>query len=522
MASSTPLGLPDDVSRASCNSILQETIGLISRTSPHTFETQQRLNYLLSSSFQNNAEGAAFRSILCTGSHDTPVSIEQLNQFVIWPSTNFQFQLQATTHITFQFQSISLITRSDLQQNIIRPAYAKAVFVLNQVVLQHPLKDEIHRFLYKTPPASWKNAILGIQQRTVLKSIDIPSFEELQSRIEKSFDFAFSQKHGNPNSKFFSAASGRAWFLKVPPPVTVHINYEELYIEASSKFSDHLGSLLDESGLYLDGLAGVTVSQSYPEVEARIQKLMNLSTTGRRVVGHDLKRNKTSEKLGGSVCAIHEYLSARFLAYYTVDHDASCAYMVDIRSAHKKDRKIRFSSVKHVNTQPLWVQFGDKNDVYLYLSQKASVAEEAWLTIVNYIMKLLVDFVNAYIKQVHGQNISKDKLLRTKIFTELVNGIAHPLDGNYGPHGDDRSGTVSRNDPQFSRFMLTVPTLCLQNYAQHTTKISWCPRTDPKWVAGIVWQFFCLIHIQLFGVQEYYLHHVRVRIPSFLHWVSFL
>jgi hypothetical protein len=82
--------------------------------------------------------------------------------------------------------------------------------------------------------------------------------------------------------------------------------------------------------------------------------------------------------------------------------------------------------------------------------------------------------------------------------------------------GDDRNGTVSRNDPQFSRFMLTVPTLCLQNYAQETTKISWCPRNDPKWVAGVVWQFFCLIHIQLFGVQEYYLHHVSFpSVPFF-------
>jgi hypothetical protein len=82
------------------------------------------------------------------------------------------------------------------------------------------------------------------------------------------------------------------------------------------------------------------------------------------------------------------------------------------------------------------------------------------------------------------------------------------LDGNYGAHGDNRNGTVSKDDPEFSRFMLTVPTLCLQNYAQETTRISWCPRSDTKWVAGTVWQFFCLIHIQLIAVQEFFLHHV--------------
>jgi hypothetical protein len=98
----------------------------------------------------------------------------------------------------------------------------------------------------------------------------------------------------------------------------------------------------------------------------------------------NLMNSKKSDELGGTVCAIHEYLSARFLAYYVVDHDASCKYMVDIRPGHKKDRKIRVSSTKHVNTKPIWVQFGETSDVYLYFSQKASVAEEAWLWVTTY------------------------------------------------------------------------------------------------------------------------------------------
>jgi hypothetical protein len=34
----------------------------------------------------------------------------------------------------------------------------------------------------------------------------------------------------------------------------------------------------------------------------------------------------------------------------------------------------------------LWLQFGDTNDVYLYLSQKADMAEAKSLSIVNFMM----------------------------------------------------------------------------------------------------------------------------------------
>lgn len=496
-------------SQAECQLLIDETFCLIRQTSTRTFKSDERLKLLLCSCFQDDVQGRNFRSLACTGRLETPVSIDQFNQFVVWPSTNFEFHLVESSPILFQLHAYSPPTRADLQSDSQRPAHAKVDFALHQAVLYHPLRVQIQRFMSKPPPHSWKQAVLGIKPRSALESIDIPSFEELHSRIAKSIEFALCLKHTNIHSKFFSATSGAAWSLKVEPPIKEYINYEALYLQASSKFSEHLGGLLKDSGLYLDELAGVVDYESYPDVEARIERLMKMSTLGPRVVGVDLFKSKEKVELGGSVCAIHEYLSPRFLAFYTVDHDASCAYMKDIRAAHKKDRKIRFSSTKHVEDKPLWVQFGEDSQRYLYLSRKASVGEEAWLKIVNYVMDLLVKYVNAHIKKVHGENISKAKLLRLKIFTELVNGIAKPIDGNYGAHGDDRNGTVSKTDPQFSRFMLTVPALCLQNYAQETTSIAWRPRDgDITWDAGVVWQFFCLIHIQLYGVQEYFKHYV--------------
>ena len=325
----------------------------------------------------------------------------------------------------------------------------------------------------------------------------------MQDRIRKSIEFSCAQKKNNPQSKFFTRQSGLAW-----QPTVEKIDYDALILKGCSDFPAYLQQLLSAKDQYLDELAGVDVGHVHPEVEGRFKKMYKQAPPP-RVVGHDLKLGRHNEEIGGTVVALHQYISPKFLAYYTVDHDASCAYMVDLRSHGKKERKIRFSSVKHVNTKPLWIQFGESTNVWLYLSQKASVAEEAWLSIVNHVMELLVEFVNSHIKLAHGRRISKDKLLRLHVFTELVSGISQPINGNYGPHGDDRNGTVSKNDPQFNRFLLMVPTLCLQNYAQETTRIEWCPRDYPGSVVGYVLQFFCLIHIQLLGVQEYFKHAVR-------------
>lgn len=506
MATTTPS--PSPSTQASCNILLLETIGLIRQSSPLTSASQQRLEFLLSSCFQDDDPGRDFRSLLCTGRLDTRVTLDELNQFVIWPLTQYQYQLQVSVHIPALFRRIDPVTCKQLNHDKLLHAHSKVEFVLAQVVSHHPLKATIESFMKKSMPDSWKNALLGINRRAVSLKADPPSFEELQRRIEQSFTFALSLKEQDRNSQFFTTASGGAW-QPVAPVAPVDINYEEIYLAACSEFPAYLDKLLKDSEQTLDEHAGVKVPHEYPAVEARFQKLLDLCPPG-RVEGIDLRKGKDkSAALGGTICAIHEYVSARFLAYYVVDHDASCPYMADIRSLNKKDRKIRVASVKHVNTKPVWVQFGEKSEVYLYLSKKASVAEEAWLAIVNHVMKLLVDLVNSKLKKRLGKNVAKEKLVRMRIYTELISLACHPADGNYGLHGDDRNGTSSKDDPQFSRFMLMVPTFCLQNYTQATTEIAWKPRYgDTGWTAGFVFQLFCLIHIQLLGVQEYFLHSV--------------
>jgi hypothetical protein len=211
------------------------------------------------------------------------------------------------------------------------------------------------------------------------------------------------------------------------------------------------------------------------------------------------------------VVAIHQYISPSFLAYYTVDHNAVCLYMTDERSSHKKDRKIRVAALDRVDTKPIWLQFGDTTDVYLYLSQKASAAEEKWLSIVNFVMNLLVEFVNNRIKVQHGTRVRELELMRKRDYRVAVCSASNPLEGNFGWHQDGKNGIVVIGDAQYSTFQLMVPTLCLQNYSHPNTKIEWAPINQPTYTACTVVQECILFHIQLLAVNEKFKHHVSVH-----------
>ncbi len=224
-------------------------------------------------------------------------------------------------------------------------------------------------FSHLNPSNNWKNGILGYFDRSRLNISDVPSLSQMQFRIEKAIHFALALRKNSPRSFFFSKESAKAWC-----PEEITVDFESTCLLACSEFPSYLETLLKGSPHdFLDQHAGVILpSELYPEVEARIQKLMVLAPSP-RVEGIDLmKGRQSSDKIGGTVVGIHQYLSPRFLAFYTVDHDSSCPYMRDYRSSHKKERKIRVSSTKHVNTKPVWLQFGESSDVHLYLSQKAS------------------------------------------------------------------------------------------------------------------------------------------------------
>jgi hypothetical protein len=67
-------------------------VGLITQAGPVDIPSRERLSMLLSTYFQDNKNGAGYRSIFCTGRLDVPISLVQFNIFVIWPLTDFKFE----------------------------------------------------------------------------------------------------------------------------------------------------------------------------------------------------------------------------------------------------------------------------------------------------------------------------------------------------------------------------------------------------------------------------------------------
>ena len=512
MVSTSP---PMSKTRAECYTTLFEMIGLARADSDsNSLATpcnprSKRLLTLLDKYLQDDEYGIAFRSMICYGRCGCYVNLELFNQHIILPSSGYEFELTPpNTSRLYQFREVDNDTQRRLHTGTLRAAYASVDFVLSDIKNRYPPSD--NPIPERSTPAIWKNYILGKFDRSSMKILEVPSLQEMETRILKAISYSLDKRATIPNSFFFSSDSAMAWC----PEEAGSDDYRATSLRACSEFPVYLASLLKDSPHdFLDEHAGVILpSQLYPEVEARIKKLMELSPAP-HVDGIDLPKGREQPgTVAGTVIGIHQYLSPRFLAFYTVDHDASCPYMLDYRACNKKERKIRVSSTKHVNTKPVWLQFGEKSDVYLYLSQKASVGEEAWLRIANHLTGLLTDFVNGKIKECHhGHRIPKEHLLKPKVFTENVSTVGHPKDANYGPHDDGRNGTVSKDDPNFTRHLLMVVTFCLQNYADKTTRVAWCPKSEPSWVAGEIWQEFSLVHMQLLGVQESFRHNVNTN-----------
>jgi hypothetical protein len=497
--------------QADCYAILNEALNLI-RTFPRTIESQKRLCLILLQYFQeDHVASAHFRSMICYGQTGTSVSMEELNKYVIIPSSSYEYCLGGpVSHAPIQFQAINSDIRRQLRASTLAQAHQSIKFLLDHIILHHERKADLEYYCTsRDVPLKWFNAILGITDRSETKSIHIPQLEELRLRVEKSLTYSFLAKADQPMSHFFSPASGLAW--SAPDDA---VDFEELYLVSCSKFPGHLSTLLQKEDVYLDELAGADVPYFDPLVAARFQAMYDQSPS-HHVEGINLMRGPDGTKLGGTVLALHQYLSPRFLAYYTMDQN-SCSYMEDIRSSHKKDRKVRIASMHHDNSKPIWLQFGATSDVFLYLSQTASVGEQLWLKVVNYLTQLLSAFVNSELKGgVFGKRVPRNKLVSLPVFTELVLNASVPKDGNFGPHDDDKPGLSHAADPRYSRSNLVVPTLCIQNYAQATTSISWAPKDDPTHTTGVVFQECALVHCQLLYVQEYFIHWVRLQFRLF-------
>jgi hypothetical protein len=91
-----------------------------------------------------------------------------------------------------------------------------------------------------------------------------------------------------------------------------------------SLFSHHLESLLRDTRKTLDQLAGILIDVKHPQVLKAVSRLLSQAPPP-HVEKKDLKIGQGSDaKLGGTVIAVHQFLSPEFLAYYLVNHGSSC------------------------------------------------------------------------------------------------------------------------------------------------------------------------------------------------------
>ena len=500
-----------DLNVDQCHAILDETLALLtlSDVSRPTLATTTNLNILLDKYFQDDKFGQLFRSMIIYGKQDgAEVTVASFNKFVMRPRSSNKFELRPTTRTVPT--PIDSAARVELNKNILRLGYEMINFLLDYVSSNHLDRADITVFRNNYLPNKWMNGILGKVDRKTTGPFCLPPMIVVQSRIQVALEYSFLQKLDNPQSVFFSQASGIHWQPSASPLFLNEIDYEKITLEAVSLFPKHLERLLLDSKKTLDQLAGITIDVKHRQVGTAVSRLLKLALSP-SFKQLDLRTGPALDAaLGGTVIAIHQFLSAEFLAYYLVDHDSACLYMQDIRSSHKKDRKIRVSSIHHTSNQPIWLQFGSRESAYLYLSRTASSAEEKWLHIVNYVMKLLVNFVNNRIRRLFPtQTVPMEKLLRLRQYGTLVGTTGNPRTANYGRHHDAKPGLVDPTDARFSRYNLMVPTLCLQNHAMANTSISWFPNENPTWCAGTITQELFLFHIQGVGVQEHFEHQVR-------------
>ena len=171
---------------------------------------------------------------------------------------------------------------------------------------------------------------------------------------------------------------------------------------------------------------------------------------------------------------------------------------------NNKDRLLRIFSTNHVFENPTWLQFGEKKNVYLYLSQRATAAEEGWLTIASYVINLLIDFINGHFD---SETQGRFQLECIDYDAGVVN-LANPAIGSFAIHSDDKPGLFDNSIPGWSKFLLMVPTLAVQNHWDLTSSISWYYPGDKTKALYTIKHDFFITQWQLVAVQYHFEHEV--------------
>jgi hypothetical protein len=125
-------------SQADCHAVLQETSGLV-QAKVLDSSSQERLDFLLRTHFQDDPPGARYRSMICYGRDNLVVSIADFNNYIVLPFSSYAMELNSSTVIvpSIQFKRVSLTAQKELlHENTLSWGHASVNFILKYVV-QH-------------------------------------------------------------------------------------------------------------------------------------------------------------------------------------------------------------------------------------------------------------------------------------------------------------------------------------------------------------------------------------------------
>ena len=493
----------DPYSSIACQKILEEFAPLLSlyRSSQDVLD---RLQTLITDHFQDDD----FRSYCCYGVAGRQVPLQLFNELCILPATEYNVQLSEDGPSGALAPSKLLPDEKEKYLDDFASTACKNILsIFTEIVNFHPRKVEILGYIPEEGlPLTWSLQILGsilgsIGNMNLASPPRLPSLPILRKRIQLSIDMTFDAKVADKKLRFFSKVTGAMWQNSIDDA----FDAKAIYLQAGSEFKNLLANLLLSTGSTFDVLAGVKTNKRYPEVE----EVVRTGFKEAKLKGiHSLDLQLEDGTLGGTVIAMHNegFLSVEWIAAYLVDTDQN-HFMVDERAQKKnnKQRCLRIFSAVHDFENPTWMQFGKKKGVYLYLSQRASAAEEGWLTIVSYIVNLLIDDINKRLDNETGRRYRLEQV----IFDAGVASLADPSLGSYARHQDGFPGLIDPLVKGFSRFDLVVPTAAFQNHSAATTKISWYRKGAAGGKpAGFFLHDFFIQHWQLPGVNLNFEHDV--------------
>jgi hypothetical protein len=500
-----------------CAAILKDFIGLATTSEELDADSQGRLKSYYLQYFIENPSGDAFRSTLLYNGDSTrkgeDVSILKFNELIIQPLTQFKFRLAPVVvpqHCYFELALHDTATTKMLIAASLKIAETVVDHSLSVVLLSHPARHLLNEYQKVSPaPKSWRHAILGKFDRS-RTFLDLPTSSELYSRIIIALDKYVDEKQANSQTKPYTDDQGREWKKRIDDEQGCHLTPRQVTLQVCSEFPNHLVQKLGDQ--YIDKYFNISSDYANPEVIAQVAGMIKQTSKIKKMEQIDLMTEDKGE-LGGTVFALHNYLSPEYVAGYLSSTDEQL-FFKDPR--YHGNRMLRIASTKHSDKDPVFIEFGGllKNP-YLYYSQRASAAEKSWLDMASLVINLLVDMINDRLQLLFPAGHPQHKDLR--LFRHVEYDTAVVLTGlgkgrGYQWHSDGKVGLVSQTDADFTEFMLCVPTLCINNHAGPSAELSFRHKGSKKETGLSLVQDGVEQHFQLYGVNMISEHQVSSKL----------